>query len=93
MIVSLLQLRLRLGESRSLKDKRRELRSIKDRIRHRFNVSICETGDHELLNAATIAVVKVDLTRRDAEAVFNRIVDQINGNGSVEILECSMEVR
>ena len=93
MIVGLLEVKLKIPESRSLKDKRRELRSIKDRVRHRFNVSICEVDNHEILNGASLAVVKVDITRRGVESTFSKIMDTITGNQRVEVLDYHMEVR
>src|SRR5215831_18292561 len=42
MIVGTLRVRLLLRESRTLKDKRQVVRSIKDRLRNNFNVSVAE---------------------------------------------------
>ncbi|MGH7473518.1 MAG: DUF503 domain-containing protein, partial [Candidatus Methylomirabilales bacterium] len=42
MVVGTCQLELRMPHTSSLKEKRQILRSIKDRVRNRFNVSIAE---------------------------------------------------
>ena len=47
MIVGILQMELRFSESHSLKEKRRILKSIKDRLRHRFNIAVSEIGLQE----------------------------------------------
>ena len=44
MQVGLLQLRILVPDAMSLKDKRRAVKSLKDRIGNRFNVSVAETG-------------------------------------------------
>ena len=93
MIVGLLEIELKIPESRSLKDKRRELRSVKERVRHRFNVSICEVDRHDILNGASLAIVKVDITRRGVESVFSKIMNMITENTRVEVIDYHMGVR
>jgi uncharacterized protein YlxP (DUF503 family) len=44
MTIGVLQLELRIGDAMSLKDKRRVIKSLKDRIAHGHNVSIAEVG-------------------------------------------------
>ena len=44
MTVGVLQLELSIGDAMSLKDKRRVIKSLKDRIAHGHNVSIAEVG-------------------------------------------------
>jgi len=44
MIVGLLTIDLAIFEAQSLKDKRRVIRGLKERIRGRFNVSVAEIG-------------------------------------------------
>ncbi len=46
MPVGLLTLEIELPEAHSLKDKRQVLRSLKDRLKHRFNVAVAEL-DHQ----------------------------------------------
>jgi len=59
MIVGLLTLDLHFPESNSLKDKRWVLRSIKDRIRNKFNVSVAEVGANELWQRSVIGIACV----------------------------------
>jgi uncharacterized protein YlxP (DUF503 family) len=59
MVIGLLTARLRVRESRSLKDKRQVVRSILDRLRGGFNVSASETDtqdDHQLVTLGVSAV-------------------------------------
>ena len=50
---------LHVPESRSLKAKRAAIRPIVDGLRHRFRVSVAETGHHEQWQRAEIAVAIV----------------------------------
>ena len=59
MIVGSLRVRLLVRESQSLKDKRQVVRSIKDRLRNDFNVSVAEVDaqDHRQLVVLGLAMV------------------------------------
>jgi uncharacterized protein YlxP (DUF503 family) len=50
---------LHVPESRSLKAKRAAIRPIVDGLRHRFRVSVAETGHHDQWQRAEIAVAIV----------------------------------
>jgi uncharacterized protein YlxP (DUF503 family) len=58
---------LHFGEVDSLKGKRHVLRGLKERVKHRFNVSIAEVDHGDLWQRATLAVAlhRVHLRRRD----------------------------
>src|SRR5690606_3062189 len=70
-----------IRESDSLKDKRRILSSLIQRIRHRFNVSIAEVGSHDLWRRATLGVALVTNDRRYAEQVLSTIVEFVGRSG------------
>ena len=59
MVIGLVEARLRIMGARSLKDKRRVVRSLKDRVLHRMNVSVAEVGDQDLWQTAALAFVTV----------------------------------
>ena len=59
MPIGLLTLEIYLPEARSLKDKRQVLRSLKDRLRGRFNVAVAEMEHQELWQRAVVGVVSL----------------------------------
>jgi uncharacterized protein YlxP (DUF503 family) len=65
MFVGVLRVVLQIPGAQSLKDRRRVVRSFKDRVRARLPVSVAEVGDVESWQIATlgIAVVSGDATR------------------------------
>ncbi|HZC26161.1 MAG TPA: DUF503 domain-containing protein [Actinopolymorphaceae bacterium] len=78
---------LRLGDVRSLKEKRSVVRPIVAEVQRRFGVSVAETGHHDLYRRAEIgvAVVSGDGARcRDVLAAVERM---IAGRPEVEVLE------
>lgn len=71
--VGVLVLELHIPEARSLKDKRHYVKGLKDRLRNRFNVSVAEIDDQELLNRATLAAACVSSSRSYAEGLLDRV--------------------
>lgn len=59
MIIGISVFELHLPSSRSLKDKRRVVKSLIDRVHQRYRVSIAETDLHDLHQRAEIAVAVV----------------------------------
>jgi hypothetical protein len=61
---------LHLPASQSLKDKRRVVKSLKDRLHARFGVAVAEVDHQELWQRAAIAAATVSGDLRHAEEVL-----------------------
>jgi uncharacterized protein YlxP (DUF503 family) len=83
---------LHILESNSLKDKRRVLKSIKDRIRNAFNVAIAEVDDGDLWQSASIGVVTVSNQVRHANEVLSKVINFIERDLRIELVDYDMEV-
>jgi uncharacterized protein YlxP (DUF503 family) len=59
MPIATLTLELAIEHAQSLKDRRQVVRSLKDRLRHGFNISVAELDDALLWNRATLGVVAI----------------------------------
>ncbi len=59
MVATVVAVELHLPGVRSLKQKRRIVKSLKDRIRHRFQVSVAETGHLDLHQRAELGIAAV----------------------------------
>jgi hypothetical protein len=68
--VGILVLEIRLSEAFSLKDKRRWVKGLKDRLRAGHNVAVAEVQDQELWNVSTVAAVTVSGSRANAAKVL-----------------------
>ena len=77
---------------RSLKGKRQVLRGIIDRIRHRFNVSVAEIGDHELWQRAAIGVACIGYEQHHTKQVMERVASTILENPSIEVLRSDIQM-
>jgi uncharacterized protein YlxP (DUF503 family) len=67
MPVGLLTLELQLPEARSLKDKRQVLRSLKDRLRGRFNVAVAELDFQDVWKSYVVGVVTLSNAEQHVE--------------------------
>jgi uncharacterized protein len=59
MPVAKLTLELEIPHAQSLKDRRQAVRSIKDKLRHSFNLSIAELDQALVWNRATIGIAAI----------------------------------
>lgn len=59
MFIGVARVVLQIPGARSLKDRRRVVKSIKDRVRARLSVSVAEVGDLERYQVATLGVCTV----------------------------------
>jgi uncharacterized protein YlxP (DUF503 family) len=73
--IGLVHLRLDVVQAMSLKDKRRIVKSFKDRVRNRYNVSIAEVDGLDSHRSAVIAVAAVSNDRRRTESVLQKIIN------------------
>jgi uncharacterized protein len=62
MPVALLTLELAIEHAHSLKDRRQVVRSLKDKLRHGFNISVAELDEVLAWNRATLGVAAVSLS-------------------------------
>jgi uncharacterized protein YlxP (DUF503 family) len=93
MHIGICTLHLRLLESHSLKEKRRAIKSIKDRIRNKFNVSIAEIDKLDRWQRATLGVACVSNDARLTNSTLSNIVDFINEIHTVELLDYEIEIQ
>jgi uncharacterized protein len=73
MPIALLTLELHIEAAQSLKDRRQVVRSLKDRLRTNFNVSVAELDGSELWNRATIGVVSVSHSRDYLDGLMKKV--------------------
>ena len=86
MLVSGCSWDLSLPECRSLKDKRRVVKSLKDRIRGRFNVSVAETAHQDVWTRAQLSVALVTTGGASPDSVISKLDRFIEGEHRVVIL-------
>jgi hypothetical protein len=80
MPVATLTIELGIEHAQSLKDRRQAVRSLKDKLRHGFNISIAELDEALVWNRATLGVAAIsgsagylDGQLREVEAAVRRL--------------------
>lgn len=91
MIIGVLTIELEIDAAESLKDKRRVLNKIKDRVRRKFNVSIAEIEGNDLLNYGCLGVAIVTNEQRFANTVLSSVVTTIEEVHECELADYSLE--
>lgn len=91
MVTIVLKLRLELSGVRSLKEKRRILKSLLTRIRNDFNVSVAEVGDNDRHRTASLAAAIVTNDSGYGHEVLAKVVNRIEGNPDVILADYGME--
>lgn len=75
----------------SLKEKRSVVRSLKDRLRSRFHLSVAETGEQDVLTRAELSVALAASDRRVAESVLDRADRMVHETGRALVLDTRRE--
>jgi uncharacterized protein YlxP (DUF503 family) len=71
--IGVLTLEMRLESSHSLKEKRHVVQSLKERLRHKFNVSVAEIDCQDLWQRAVLAAVTVSSDHGHAALVLQSV--------------------
>lgn len=87
MKVLAVEIYIRLFDSYSLKDKRSVVKSIVTKMHQRYNVSIAEVADQDMLNQAVIGIAIVNSSMVLCQQILDKVVEEIEGNYEVEIFE------
>jgi len=74
----------------SIKDKRRVVKSLKDRIQHRFKVAVAEVDLQDALKFAQIGAATVTNSKKYGEAVMNKILRFVEDNSSGRIVDAKI---
>ena len=85
MSVGLLLLDCHIPESQSLKDKRRILSSLSERLRRQFNIAIAEVEFQDQWQRARLAVVLVNTNWRMLQSSMSKLTEYVDRDRRVEI--------
>jgi uncharacterized protein YlxP (DUF503 family) len=70
MVVGIIGWELEVFGCQSLKEKRSVVRGMKERLRNKFNLSVAETGHHDLWQRAEITAAVVSMDRGQADSIL-----------------------
>ncbi|MBC8198492.1 MAG: DUF503 domain-containing protein [Desulfobacterales bacterium] len=82
----------RLHDCRSLKGKRKIVKSIISRLRNNFNVSVAEVGSNDIHQRAEIGFVLVGNDKTVINSKIDKIFNLADALGLAEIIDSKMEI-
>ena len=86
MLIAAALIELALPEAETIKARRRVARSVKDRIRQRFNVSVAEVADQDERHSVCIGCVMVGVDPRHLREAMEKIVRYVESLGIAEVV-------
>ena len=92
MFIGVCTIELHIPESGSLKTKRHSLKSLKDRIRSRFNVSVAEVDHNDLWQKTSLAVAAVSNDTAHLNQMLDRVVNLVRSVPEVSLLDYQIEL-
>ena len=89
--IGVLTLELKIEESHSLKEKRHVVKSLKDRLRHKYNVSVAEIDYLDQWQRALLSVVTVSASRQYADGLLRSVEDEVASLTGQALVEATIE--
>jgi uncharacterized protein YlxP (DUF503 family) len=92
MHIGILQFELLIRGAESLKDKRRVIKSLKDRLHREHMVSVAEIGLLDLPHAGRLGLACVSRDAKHIQGVLDRVVSKLRGLHEAELGDCAREI-
>ncbi len=90
--VGIARLSFRLHDNHSLKGKRKVVKSLIEKSRHRFHVSIAEVDDLDLYQRATLAVAVIGNNSRVLNSILDRVISYMESLGLADLEDHDIEL-
>ena len=92
-MIGVVQLTLNIPAARSLKDKRRVLKSLLARLHNQHNVAVAEVGDNDLWQICRLGAAVVSNRSDHANSQLSAIVNMIEKERDVYLVDYEIEIR
>lgn len=92
MFVGVAQFEIFIPESGSLKSKRFVLKSIKTKIRNKYNVSVAEIDNNDKWQRSSIGIAVVSNDRKIIDSTLNQVLNFLENDFRLEVVDHSTEI-
>jgi len=92
MIIAAVRLTLMIPENDSLKGKRKVVKSLIEKVRHRFDAAVAEVGDNDLWQKAKIGIALVGNDSQLLQSRLQQIMKFIENQYLAEIIDSQVEL-
>jgi uncharacterized protein len=93
MVIGVLQVELTLPASNSLKDKRRLVKSLLDRLHNQFNVAAAEIDAQDDHRRAHLAVTCVSSEAKHANQILSHVMTTVDRESEMVVVHYDLELR
>jgi hypothetical protein len=87
MFVGLLIADCRIGQGHSLKEKRRILLNVTERLKRQFNVSVAEVEYQDLWQRTKLAIAYVNSDARSGRSALDRIRNHLESDPRLQVMD------
>lgn len=92
MYIGVLQIELYISEPQSLKDKRRVVKSLIDKIKNKFNIAVAEIGMLDNWNHCQLGAACISNEAGHSDSVLNSVINFIESHGIYEVTDIQTEI-
>ena len=92
MVAGTLKVEFHLSDNRSLKGKRKVVRSMIDKVKFRFNVSIAEVGSNDKWQKIELGISTVGNDRRHIDSSLNHVLTFLDSLCLAQIVNTEIEI-
>ena len=92
MVVGALRIEFMMSDNRSLKGKRKVVRSMIDKVKSRFNVAIAEVGSNDKWQKIELGICAVGNDRRHIDSSLNRVLNFLDALYLAPIVDTEIEI-
>ena len=83
---------LHIDNCQSLKDKRRVITSLKEKVKNRYNVAICEFGDLSLWQRTRLGVVTCGNNKQHVDSSLKAVLSYIQKFRAISVVDFDLHV-
>ncbi|MBI3752758.1 MAG: DUF503 domain-containing protein [Deltaproteobacteria bacterium] len=92
MVVGICQIDLLIHQAHSLKEKRKVLKAVVERVKNKFNASVAETGDNDVWQRSQIGLSVVGNDSGHINSTLDAILNFIESLHLAEVVDHKMEI-
>lgn len=92
MIIGSCVVEFTIYDSNSLKDKRHVLKSIIEKLKSKFNISVAEVGLNDKWNHGLIGFVCVTNSSSHANQIISKVLNYIDDDMRIEVVNSEIEI-
>lgn len=92
MITGTCEIKLRIYEANSLKEKRHTIKSIIGKLQSRYNISIAEVDLNDVWQSSVLGFACVTNNTKHANEIISKVLRFIEGDSRVEIIDYNLEI-